>query len=206
MKRVLVCLGLGGALAGGCATLSESQCLAEDWETIGYSDGAKGRESSRLLRHQEACASHGVIPDREAYIDGWEAGVEQYCQPANGFSLGESGKRFSNVCPPDLQPAFHSAFQDGRRLHDAHSEIERLDGEIDERERELAEVSSELEAITAGLLDGGDDDEPRTAKALLRARKLSSERGRLESEIEALRVERVEQRARLAQLRRTLGR
>jgi hypothetical protein len=37
------------ALLAGCATLSESQCAANDWQTVGYCDGASGQDSSRLL-------------------------------------------------------------------------------------------------------------------------------------------------------------
>ena len=47
------------ALLSGCATLSESQCAANDWQTVGYSDGARGQDSSRLLNHQNACMKHG---------------------------------------------------------------------------------------------------------------------------------------------------
>lgn len=88
---------------GGCASLSKSQCLANDWQTVGYRDGLSGTNSSALLRHENACVKHGVIPDREAYLAGWREGVEQYCQPANGFAAGERGAGYSNVCPAHLQ-------------------------------------------------------------------------------------------------------
>ena len=53
------------ALAG-CSSnsVSESQCIAGDWQTIGYRDGANGNRSTQLLAHQDACVKHGVIPDR----------------------------------------------------------------------------------------------------------------------------------------------
>ena len=83
-KRLSVCLA-ALFLASGCATLSESQCVASDWQTVGYADGLKGAQSSQLLKHQNACVKHGVIPERDAYLAGWEEGVRQYCLPENGF-------------------------------------------------------------------------------------------------------------------------
>ena len=79
------------ALLAGCATLSESQCAANDWQTVGYSDGVSGQDSSRLLKHQNACMKHGVTPDRMAYLVGWEEGVVRYCTPDNGFQQGQRG-------------------------------------------------------------------------------------------------------------------
>ena len=100
MRRlcVLSCLTVLLAL-GGCATLSESQCVASDWQSIGYRDGMNGTHHSQLFKHQNACVKHGVTPDREAYMAGWNEGVVQYCQPANGFAAGERGSAYANVCP-----------------------------------------------------------------------------------------------------------
>ncbi len=45
MPRITTFLGLIALLTGaGCASLSESQCVASDWETIGFTDGANGRD------------------------------------------------------------------------------------------------------------------------------------------------------------------
>ena len=90
MKNLLITVALFGVLAmSGCATLSESQCIASDWQTVGFRDGVSGTQSSQLLKHQNACVKHGIVPDRQAYLAGWDDGVEQYCQPRNGFAAGE---------------------------------------------------------------------------------------------------------------------
>ncbi len=88
MGKALTALVFVSLFVGGCATLSESQCIASDWQSIGYNDGAAGRTSSQLLKHQNACVKHGVVPDREIYLAGWHQGVEVYAS-----SLGAMGQR-----------------------------------------------------------------------------------------------------------------
>ena len=196
-------LGLLGLT--GCASLSESQCVANDWETIGYRDGLAGTEgSSALMRYMDACMKHGVSPDRNAYLAGWEDGVDQYCQPANGFNLGERGAGFSNVCPARLQSAFQAAYQDGRRLYLAASEVREIANAISTRERRLDEIKSELAAIAGGMLDGESTAADR-AQMLLTAKDLGEEQGRLSAEIEELEAEMAVKSERLEDLRQTLA-
>jgi ribosome modulation factor len=205
MTRTLFSAAAVALLAlGGCASLSESQCLASDWETIGYRDGLAGTQSSALLRHQDACVKHSVVPDRERYLAGWREGVAQYCQPANGFAAGQRGAAYGNVCPPHLQEAFHAAYLDGRQLYLAQSELASLERAIGARTERLREVKGELAATTAALLS---DDATATARAelLLRAQQLAEEQGTLEREIDELEMERAVQADRLEQLRHTLA-
>lgn len=191
---------------GGCASsLSESQCLANDWETIGYRDGLAGSDgSSALMRHMDACGKHGVTPNRNAYLAGWEDGVDQYCQPANGFNLGQRGRGYSNVCPARLQASFHAAYQDGRRLWEARSEVDQIAGAIADRERRLDEIKAEMAAITGAMLDPERTVADR-AQMLVNAKDLGEEQGRLANEIEELEVELEIKRARLDDLRQTLA-
>ncbi len=189
---------------GGCASLSKSQCLASDWQTIGYRDGVGGVSSTALLRHQNACVKHGIIPDREAYLAGWNEGVRQFCQPANGFSAGEHGAGFSNVCPPDMQNDFHSAYEEGRRLYVARSEIADLEHGIEEREQRLHDVKATLAGIAAGLLDSDSTTADR-AQMLINAKDLAEEQGKLQSEIEDLKAQVAVKTQQLEQLQQSLA-
>ena len=96
------------ASLAGCAstTLSENQCKANDWYTVGYADGSSGYDASRLLQHDDACVEHGIIPDRAQYTAGWDAGIAQYCTPENGFDLGERGGLYNRICPANLENDF----------------------------------------------------------------------------------------------------
>ena len=70
MRTHLIIIAAVLALAGcgGGASVSQNQCIASDWQTLGYRDGTNGVNSSQLLAHQDACVKHGIIPDREGYM------------------------------------------------------------------------------------------------------------------------------------------
>ncbi len=188
----------------GCATLSESQCIANDWETVGYRDGAAGNSSSQLLKHQNACVKHGVVPDREAYLAGWNEGVRQFCQPENAFTAGESGHRYANVCPTELQGSFHAAYQEGRQLYLAQSEINELNGQIAQKERRLDQIAKEIREAEASLVADGTDPAERR-RLLDETKSLAQEQGQLEAEIRELTVDAAVKAERLKALRQTLA-
>ncbi len=179
---------LTGLLLSGCATLSESQCVAGDWESVGYRDGHSGHPSTRLLEHQNACVKHGVVPDREAYLAGWDQGVRQYCQPENGFNAGRSGAPFANVCPAEMQAPYHAAYQEGRELYLAQSEIDSLRQQIARNGYRLKEIARELAAAETRLVE---EDMPALERRELlnRTRALAQEQGRLETEIQQMKVD-----------------
>lgn len=204
MTRLTLFAAAGLLALSGCASLSEGQCLASDWETIGYRDGLSGTQSTALMRHQDACLRHGVTPDRKAYLVGWRDGVEQYCQPGNGFTLGERGAGYGNVCPAHLQSAFHHAYQNGRQLYLAQVEIDRLHRAIDQRETRLDEVKAELAGMAGRMLDDEATVADRAAM-LLTAKDLAQEQGTLESEIEELQAEAAVKADRLTSLRHSLA-
>ena len=63
---------------GGGASVSQNQCAAGDWQTLGYRDGVRGYRSTELLAHQDACGKHGVIPDRHGYTGASAAFAYQF--------------------------------------------------------------------------------------------------------------------------------
>lgn len=205
MQRLLAIAATALALTlPGCATLSESQCLASDWQTVGYRDGMSGIQSSQLLKHQNACVKHGIVPDRNAYLAGWEEGVAQYCQPDNGFNAGERGASYSNVCPDNLKDSFYEAYQDGRRLFLAHSEINNLSRSISQKEYRLKQIKSQITSTEARLVDDATPAIQR--RELLEITKdLAQEQGRLQAEIQDLTVDVAVKTERLQRLRQTLA-
>jgi len=205
MRFVLTAAWLAALTAvTGCASLSESQCLASDWKTIGYRDGLNGAQSSVLLRHQNACMKHGVMPDREAYLAGWHEGVAQYCDAGNGFNVGERGAAYSNVCPREMQEAFYSAYQEGRRLYLAQSEINDINRAITQKELRLKEIKAELASMAADMIDG-DATPGARAEMLLNAKDLAQEQGQLEEEIEVLKADEAVKVERLKHLRHAVA-
>ena len=62
----MVGIGVAILVLSGCAakpSVSEYQCMAGDWQSIGYRDGSQGLARSQVLKHAEACGEYGVVPD-----------------------------------------------------------------------------------------------------------------------------------------------
>lgn len=141
------------ASCGTTPSVSEFQCKAGDWQTIGYRDGSQGYDSTRLLAHQEACGEFGVVPNRDTYLAGWRSGIGEYCVPDNGFRLGERGGRASVACQGTLKQPFVSAYNDGRRLYSARREVDRLARQLRESDSRLDAIKHEMIDLTAAQLD-----------------------------------------------------
>jgi hypothetical protein len=201
----LAALAAGIAVVGcSSTTLSESQCKANDWYTVGYSDGSRGFDQSRLLQHDDACMAHGVTPDRAQYSAGWHDGIDHYCTPENGFDLGQSGDTYRRICPTNLEEPFHAAYTNGHTLYVASSDVAEVENAIDQRTARIDELQNEMRQSVDGLIA------PTTAPTdrvwlLERTKNLSEEQGRLQAEIERLNAELVVKRNNLEALRHTLA-
>lgn len=115
-----------------CASLSEKECLAGNWEEIGQRDGRAGRTADFIVNHAKACADTGVTPDRAAWERGRQAGLTAYCTPLNAYEVGRSGARLSPVCPAARLPVLEQANARGRRYHHLTEEIRDLRREADD--------------------------------------------------------------------------
>lgn len=190
-------------LLGSCASLSESQCVAGDWQTVGLRDGLAGQQSAMLLKHQNACVKHGVVPDREEYLAGWEQGVRQYCQPDNGFVVGERGASYSNVCPAHLQGAFQEAYEEGRQLYEAQASIDQFKRAIVQKTDRLQQLAAQRSSAEADLVDEAASAAERR-ELLELTKSLSREEGALLAEIQELEIAVAVKSERLRVLRSSL--
>jgi hypothetical protein len=175
----------------GCASMNADECVMSDWHTIGFEDGSRGHTAERLGDHRKACARHGVSPDLRAYQAGREEGLQQFCQPSRGFSLGENGGRYSGVCSGNLEPQFLDAYRSGYRLYNLRSNVNSATHQIDAKKRELDEIEDEIRSTEAALIDRDTATEDRIL-LLADLKDLSERTGQLESEIALL----IEDRAR----------
>ena len=142
-------------LLAGCAVrpaVTENQCRAGDWQTIGYRDGATGAVSTRLLAHQEACGEFGIIPDRTGYLAGWSAGLETYCTAENGFQLGQRGGSLNTVCRAELRERFATAYADGYNIYVARREVRQLSQQLINHKRRIEELKQEIVMVTAAQI------------------------------------------------------
>jgi hypothetical protein len=151
-----------------CATLSEDQCRAADWEAIGRSDGANGRTPDWIEKHARACNQYGIAPVRATWEKGRQQGLPLYCTPHRAWEEGADGRRLSPVCPASKTPELQRVNHRGLTWHRIGQDI--------------AEANREISRINAALGDLPDGDGARAA--------LVSERAFLRLEIVSLRAER----------------
>jgi hypothetical protein len=59
--------------------------------------------------NEDMCESSSILRRRHA------EGVRIYCQKQNGFSAGTLGKKYNGICPKDLEGAFSTEFNRGRK-------------------------------------------------------------------------------------------
>jgi hypothetical protein len=182
---ILLPVSMLAACAGG---MSREECEVVDWRAVGYEDGIKGWSQARIGDHRKACAKHGVGLDLDAYRGGWREGVESYCGAGNGYRLGRTGKRYSGMCPAELEPAFLDAFRDGRELYDQEAEVRRLTRRLDSTHKRLAAIDVEMRDAGLELVAPGIPTERRVV-LLDDLRKLGDERAAARSEIPALEAE-----------------
>jgi hypothetical protein len=177
---------LGGC--GGRASVTENQCMAGDWQTLGYRDGVRGMRSTALLSHQDACGEHGIFPDRHGYMLGWQQGAREFCEPNNGFQVGERGQAYNNVCPEELRADFMTAYRKGRSLFEARSEVSRIERAIYQTRQHLESVESDIVATAAAQFSGTLLPEERVT-LLARTKQLADEQAELEMTLVDLEVE-----------------
>jgi len=92
-------LMLAAIALSGCESMSVSECKVADWTRVGMADGSTGVSDRRIADYTEDCGKAGVVPNAQAYRRGWDAGIVQFCTPANGWRegvAGNSGK--ASVC------------------------------------------------------------------------------------------------------------
>lgn len=120
-------LGLVFLLAlGACASLTEEQCLAGNWEAIGQSDGAAGRSTDVLAAHQSACAEVGITPDPARWSQGRALGLQQYCTLERAYALGRQGRAIAPVCSTQARLAMAPAHAEGLKYHELTLRIKDL--------------------------------------------------------------------------------
>lgn len=177
---LLVALGLSA-----CASISEDECRAMDWRTVGYEDGAAGHGPERLTWRRQACAEYGVSPDLDAYLEGRAQGLQVFCVPANGFRLGAAGQGYGGACPSDTADSFLEAYEAGRQLWFLERKVtETLDG-IASRRDEVERIDRLLSEHSLIIVRADSTSEER-AEALLSMKNLTDRRGAALVEMDAL--------------------
>ena len=173
------------AALSGCASMSSEECVNSDWVAIGYEDGANGLSTDKFASRRKACAKHGVTADFQAYQEGRDEGLVEFCQPSRGFNHGANGYAYNGVCDAALEEEFLDGYRVGSRLYTLRSNVSNANSRIYAKEAELERTRDKIRAKEAELIS---DDVTIEQRVLLLAdlKELSERTGELETEIEAL--------------------
>jgi hypothetical protein len=169
----------------GCSSMSEKECLATDWRTVGYEDGVAGRSGDRIGRYREQCSEHGVAPSLSEYQAGREQGLREFCRPANGFRVGARGVSYNGVCPADTDDAFLDAYQSGRQLYSLRSRVDSTANAIRSARAEMERLDQDLITVGAQIIDSSTSTE-RRAQLVLDSKHMAERRGELRARIPAM--------------------
>ncbi|HUS55761.1 MAG TPA: DUF2799 domain-containing protein [Thermohalobaculum sp.] len=106
-------------VTAACTTMTVeeriSACQATEWSSYGENDGRLGvAEADRTEKFSE-CAALGYPADLAAYDAGRAEGLKSYCTVDNGYEAGYAGRRYRNVCPPELEPSFQQGYEQGQK-------------------------------------------------------------------------------------------
>lgn len=154
---------------GSCATLDQGECLAGNWNQIGFADGVEGAPMSRLGRHADACAEYGVVPDLPSYVAGRDRGLRSYCTVEIGFYEGRTGDHYEGVCPPQLEPNFLLGFADGEFVRAVDQMISLAHGDRIRAQGQVQDLTEEMEGEENRLADENlSDGERESIRARLR--------------------------------------
>jgi hypothetical protein len=201
--RILSLCAMAYVIAG-CSGMSEQACVTADWRTVGFEDGTGGRSVGNIGSYRNACAEHGVAPDLEAYRAGHAEGVQTYCRESNGFAVGHSGASYQGVCPADLEGAFLTEYNSGRRLHELESALRNVDSRIASNYRAQEGIKQELTSIAATMIAADTTGEQRVAM-VTRSADLGRRYGELTTEIQQLERDRALAERDLLEYRGTLA-
>jgi hypothetical protein len=169
----------------GCSSMSEKECLATDWRTVGYEDGVAGRSGDRIGRYREQCSEQGVAPSLSEYQAGREQGLRDFCKPVNGFRVGARGAAYNGVCPADTDDAFLDAYQSGRQLYALRSRVNSTANAIRSAQAEIERLDQDLITIGAQIIDSSTSTE-RRAQLVVDSKHMAERRGELRARIPAM--------------------
>ena len=142
-------------LVGECrkaeAEMSESQLdlgFKSGMQKYCSADNAYMTGKSGDLFSRQLCEG----PEINLLLAQHKKGISDYCAKSNGQTAGASGKKYQNVCPPELETGFLPEYRKGRKRY-VEAMITSREGEIRDLEGKLATKRSDL-SFSKGQLIG----------------------------------------------------
>ena len=141
----------------GCQTMDiadeKEPCAERDWFELGRTDGTKGEPNLKWERRANACREFSKT-HHQTYLNGWYAGIDQFCSPEHGYLFGRTGLTYYKVCPASKEKQFMDSYQQGLQVflyektnRQLNQEIREIEGAAN-KEARLEQLVSLLEKRT----------------------------------------------------------
>lgn len=86
----------------GCTNIDKNECRKTHWPTQGLEDGQEGRPS-RLSMFLTKCSAYDIKVNNDAYLEGYEKGLDKFCSEDSAFSRGFQGLTPEKVCSQSVK-------------------------------------------------------------------------------------------------------
>jgi hypothetical protein len=73
-----------GVLAGGCASMSDTECRGADWYALGERDGLHYGLRPHIDQYAWQCERYGVQASEKDYMAGWTDGYREFIRRSTG--------------------------------------------------------------------------------------------------------------------------
>ncbi|WP_017930197.1 DUF2799 domain-containing protein [Robiginitomaculum antarcticum] len=138
-------------LLPACASISESECAAGNWQDLGYRDGLNGVSRSQIAEYSTTCSEYGLDTDSRAYERGYERGLALYCVPEKAYDMGVSGMAYTGICAGTLTgDDFRIAYEDGRVQYQAGVEHTRLQSRMQDFDDKIEDIRVRMRSDEIG--------------------------------------------------------
>ena len=145
-KHLVLILGIA-TLVGCNTTTSQVECdNAIDWLSLSSEVALAGKSVREFDKYKASCCDNLPGNAQALYLDGYTAGIKQYCSYENGFKLGEKGIPDPQICPLEIRAEFDKGF----RIGALERREKQQNRELAEREKDRALISSDSAMSSVG--------------------------------------------------------
>ena len=173
-----------------CTAMSATDCASADWRTIGERDGRKGLPLTTIAKYNEDCGKHGISADEYDYEDGHADGVEFYCTPSSGYTVGRNNRKYHGVCQGASYSDFMSGFSAGQKVYHAASDVAQIETKIHDAEMNIDRSHEKLDEHEE-VMDSDESTQDDREASSKRIKELRRKIRRLEREVDVLRASRI---------------
>ena len=121
-------------------------CNQLDWYELGRASGVQGKESVSYETTAATCLEFNE-EQHQRFINGWYAGIDEYCTELNGFALGRSGQTYTGLCPKSRESLFLSGYEKGQTIYRYEVDNQKLSSQMQQLSQTAANADSDAQKV-----------------------------------------------------------